>query len=225
MRVEILDITDRSGSMNDIRNDVIGGYNTMLHEQKKVPGECRVTQIQFDDHYELNFQAIDIQAVPDLTLQTYVPRGCTALLDAIGRTLNVQGERIAKEKWAEKVIVCIRTDGFENASKEYKLAEIKQMILHAQAHGWAFLFSAADQDAFAAGATMGISGATTSGYNKSDPQGTMRSYANQSCQLTNLRTDAGMQNVAQNDGLGMQNQSNSNQYSPQKWPDSLKVKL
>jgi hypothetical protein len=198
MRVEIIDITDRSGSMADIRNDVIGGYNAMIMDQKTVPGEARLTQVQFDDRYELNFEGKNIQEVEPLTLATYTPRGTTALLDAIGRTLNEQGKRIASENWAEKVVVCIRTDGHENASKEYKLEQVKQMILHAQAHGWTFIFSAADQDAFAAGAAYGINAAHTSGYDKSDPHGTMRSYAGLSASLTSIRTDSNQQYDHQN---------------------------
>lgn len=211
MRVEIIDITDRSGSMGDIRSDVIGGYNSMIAEQKGVPGEARLTQVQFDDRYEMNFEGKNIQEVEPLTLATYQPRGTTALLDAIGRTLEQQGKRIATEQWAEKVVVCIRTDGKENASKEYKREQVKQMILHAQAHGWTFIFSAADQDAFESGAAYGINAAHTSGYDKSDPLGTMRSYANQSCAITSIRTDSNQQQNQQQNAQNSQILTNSNQ--------------
>lgn len=191
MRVEIIDITDRSGSMSDIRNDVIGGFNTMVAEQKAVPGEARLTYIQFDDHYQIVYAGKNIQDVEPLTQQTYVPRGSTALLDAIGLTLNEQGKRIAAEGWAEKVIVCIRTDGQENASKEYKLDAIKAMIRHAEAHGWVFIFSGADQDAFAAAQNLGLSASLqyASGYSKSDPHGTSTSYAATSGTIRSLRAD------------------------------------
>lgn len=191
MRVEIIDITDRSGSMSDIRNDVIGGFNTLVTEQKAVTGECRLTYIQFDDHYQIVYAGKNIQDVEPLTLQTYVPRGSTALYDAIGITLNEQGKRIAAEGWAEKIIVCIRTDGQENASKEYKLETIKAMIKHAEDHGWVFIFSGADQDAFAAAQNIGISASMqyTSGYDKSDPLGTSVSYAGTSGSIRSLRAD------------------------------------
>lgn len=197
MRVEIIDITDRSGSMADIRNDVIGGFNTLVEEQKKLPGEARLTYVQFDDQYDVVYAAKDIQDVPPLTLETYVPRGCTALLDAIGRTLNDQGRRIAKEGWAEKVIVCIRTDGYENASKEYKLDTIKQMIKHAENHGWVFIFTGADQDGFAAASNLGIAGSLrhATSYSKSDPMGTQASYASVSVSIRNLRSDTASNNA------------------------------
>lgn len=189
MRVEIIDITDRSGSMGDIRDDVIGGFNAFIADQKTVPGECRFTQIQFDDKYELIHSAVDIQTVQPLTRLTYVPRGGTALHDAIGRTLNEHGQRIARQGWAEKVIVCIRTDGEENSSKEYKLPEIKRMIEHAQSHGWVFMFSGADIDAFAAGGTLGISAQYTTGYSKSMVGATMDSYCATGQAIRNLRTE------------------------------------
>lgn len=198
MRVEIIDITDRSGSMTDICNDVIGGFNTLIKEQQALPGEARMTYVQFDHEYEILYAGKDIQQVEPLTLETYVPRGSTALLDAVGRTLNDQGRRIAKEGWAEKVIVCIRTDGAENASKEYKLDTIKSMISHAEKHGWVFIFTGADQDGFAAASNIGISAGLVyaTGYSKSDPMGTQTSYACDSNVIRNLRADPPMAPVA-----------------------------
>ena len=188
MRVEIIDITDRSGSMQDIRNDIIGGFNALIEDQKKLPGEARLTYVQFDHEYHLQYAAKNIQTVEPLTLDGYIPTGTTALLDGIGRTLDEQGKRIAAEKWADKVIVCIRTDGFENASRDYKLDRVKEMIKHAQEHGWTFIFSGADIDAFAAGANLGISGQHTRGYSKSDPLGTTQSYAFASSTIADFRT-------------------------------------
>jgi hypothetical protein len=176
MNVEIIDITDVSGSMHDIRNDIIGGFNTLVADQKKVPGEARLTYVQFDNEYGLRYAGKNIQEVPELAEQDYIPRGGTALLDAIGRTLNEQGQRIAAEKWADKVIVCIRTDGQENASREYTLTRVKEMIAHAQAHDWVFIFSGADIDAFGVSSSLGINTKYTRGYDKSDPLGTQDSY-------------------------------------------------
>lgn len=188
MRVEIIDITDRSGSMQDIRNDIIGGFNTLVEDQKKIPGEARLTYVQFDHTYALQYAAKDIQSVEPLTLDGYVPTGTTALLDAIGRTLDEQGKRIAAEKWADKVIVCIRTDGFENASRDYKLDRVKEMIKHAQDHDWTFIFSGADIDAFAAGSNLGINSQYTRGYDKSDPFGTQQSYYAMGASIAEIRT-------------------------------------
>lgn len=188
MRVEIIDITDRSGSMSSLRNDVITGFNLLLDEQKQVDGQARLTHVQFDDEYSLRYAGSDIQIVEMLTTDTYQPRGCTALLDAIGRTLQEQGKRIALENWAEKVIVSIRTDGMENASKEYTKSKIKEMIEHAESHGWVFIFSAANQDAFTTGSSYGISGTHTQTF-RATGQGVAESYAFATSTMTSLRAD------------------------------------
>ncbi|MEK9797450.1 MAG: hypothetical protein VW713_12005, partial [Alphaproteobacteria bacterium] len=91
MNTEIIVITDRSGSMASIAKDVIGGYNTFLKEQQAQPGEARITYTQFDDKYEVVSAGVPVKDAKELTNQTFVPRGSTALYDAIGRTLNEQG--------------------------------------------------------------------------------------------------------------------------------------
>lgn len=187
MKTEILVITDRSGSMSAIRNDVIGGYNTFLEEQKAVPGEAKVTFTQFDDVYEVVYQGRPIAEAPQLTAQTFVPRGMTALHDAIGRTLNDQGARIAAEKWADLVIVCVLTDGGENSSKEYTLDRVKAMTAHAEKAGWKFVYVAANQDAFASAQHLGMSGAITQNFT-ANAAGTQAAYASTSATIRGLRT-------------------------------------
>lgn len=188
MKVEIIDITDRSGSMSTLRADVIGGFNVFLHDQKEAPGEAKMTHVQFDDVYEVLYAGVPVQDVQPLTTETYVPRGCTALLDAIGRTLDVQGKRIKDENWADKIIVCIRTDGHENASKEYSQQRIKQMIQHAQDHGWVFIFAAANQDAFTTGSAYGFNNVHTQNY-AATGEGLSASYASTSATVRSLRAD------------------------------------
>jgi hypothetical protein len=95
MKTEIIVITDRSGSMASIAKDVIGGYNTFLRDQKAQPGEAKLTYTQFDHEYEVVLAGKPLQDAPELTAETFAPRGSTALFDAIGRTLNEQGQRIA----------------------------------------------------------------------------------------------------------------------------------
>jgi uncharacterized protein YegL len=189
MKCEIICITDRSGSMASIKNDVIGGFNSFLADQKTVPGEARMTFAQFDNQYELVYQAKDLADAPSLTAETFTPRGATSLMDAIGLTMNAQGERIAKEKWADKVIVCIITDGGENSSREFTQPQIKTMIEHAQKNEWSFIFLAANQDAFAVGAGYGISGATTANFTAS-AAGTAQAYASTSSMTRSIRTAA-----------------------------------
>lgn len=189
MKCEIICITDRSGSMSGIKADVIGGFNSFLADQKTVPGEARMTFAQFDGEYELVYEAKPLSEAPELTSATFTPRGSTALMDAIGQTMNVQGARIAKENWADKVIVCIITDGGENTSREFTQPQIKTMIEHAQKNEWSFIFLAANQDAFAVGAGYGISGATTANFAAS-AAGTAQAYASTSSMTRSIRSGA-----------------------------------
>lgn len=188
MNTEIIVITDRSGSMEKIRQDVNGGFDQFIREQKEVPGACRVTQIMFDTQVETPYTAKPLAEVPPLNLQ---PRGGTALLDAIGEAMNVQGARIAQEKWAQLVVVTIITDGGENASKEYTHAQIKTMIEHAEKNGWKFIFLAANQDGFAVGQSYGIG--THSGIEgqtfTANSVGTQAAYASTSSITRTLRSD------------------------------------
>lgn len=186
MKTEIIVITDRSGSMSSIQKDVIGGFNKFLEEQKAVPGECRMTYTQFDSEYEVVYQGKTLSEAPLLDAKTFVPRGMTALNDAIGRTLNEQGKRIAEEKWAELVIVQIITDGGENCSREYFAPQVKTMIEHAQANGWKILFLAANQDAFLTGGQYGISAGTTMNYT-ANSLGSAAAYASTSAYTTSVR--------------------------------------
>jgi Mg-chelatase subunit ChlD len=186
MKTEIIVITDRSGSMQSIAKDVIGGYNTFLKDQKAQPGEAKLTYAQFDDKYEVVLAGVPLATAPELTDKTFVPRGGTALLDAIGRTLNEQGARIAAEKWAELVVVCVITDGGENQSREYSRDKVKEMTKHAEANGWKFIFLAANQDAFAAAQSFG-SNALYAGNFAATAQGTQGAYASTGATVRSLR--------------------------------------
>lgn len=189
MNTEILYIKDKSHSMRPLRQAVIDGYNAFLAEQKAVPGEARMTQVQFSyaSDYKLLCQGQPLAEAKPLTEHDYDPAGNTALRDAIGRTLDVQGKRIAEEKWAEQVIVCIHTDGQENDSNEYTQEQVKSMIEHAQGHGWKFVFLAANQDAFVTGASYGISGAHTRNFEAS-ASGMSQAYGATSAMVANLRS-------------------------------------
>jgi hypothetical protein len=158
---EIVCIIDRSGSMSDIKNDAIGGFNSFLESQKKLPGSASLSLALFDHEYLIPFQNRDIQSVEPLTDKTFVPRGQTALFDAVGRTINEVGARLAatpEPERPEKVLVCIVTDGEENSSRRFSRSQIREMIEHQRGkYNWEFAFLAADQDAFAEAESMGIS--------------------------------------------------------------------
>ena len=157
---EIICVVDRSGSMASIQNDAIGGFNTFLDEQQKLPGEAKLTLVLFDHEYDCMLDAVPVQHVQPLTPHTYVPRGSTALFDAVGRTIDSVGARLAATPEADRpgqVLVCILTDGLENASLTYSRDRVRAMVEHQQEqYNWQFHYIAANQDAFAEGAGIGI---------------------------------------------------------------------
>lgn len=155
---EIAYILDRSGDMQPMQEAAVTAFNDFIKAQLDVPGEARLTLVQFDDAYEVPFDALRLQDVPQLTAATYIPRGSTALLDAIGRTIKNIDTRLQKlpaENQAGKVICAIFTDGMENASSEFTAKHIGDLIrLYRETKGWEFIFLAANQDAIATAAAM-----------------------------------------------------------------------
>lgn len=146
-------VLDRSGSMHICRNDTIGGFNTFLEDQQKLGvDQAFLSLYQFDDKYETVYENTAIGEVQPLTRETFVPRGGTALLDAIGQTIK----RIDVLKPTGKVIVVILTDGQENESKTYTFAHIADLIAERKARGYDFIFLGADQDAISAAAQLNI---------------------------------------------------------------------
>ncbi len=157
---ELVFILDKSGSMAELESDTIGGFNFMLNKQKKLDSECRITTVLFDHRYELLHDRIDIRAVSPMTDREYQVGGTTALLDAIGRTIqklvSVQ-KNTAEEYRAENVMFVIITDGAENSSREYSADQVKSMIEHEKkAYGWEFVFLGANIDAVETAGRFGI---------------------------------------------------------------------
>lgn len=168
-KTHIICVLDRSGSMSNIINDSIGGFNEFLKQQKALPDKATITVVLFDDKYDLLYDNVDIKNAEELTNKVWCPRGTTALYDAIGKTINNEKAnfaRLGKEKPA-KVLVCVVTDGYENASKEYKREDIQKLIKNCEKDDWNFLYLAANQDAFAVGAGFGISYGNTITYTAS----------------------------------------------------------
>ena len=168
MNADLTDITlviDRSGSMEAIKTDAEGGVNSFIAEQAAEPGEAVVTLLQFDTEYEFVHQGVPICDVPKYKL---VPRGATALLDAVGRAINETGERLAKMAESDRpglVIVVVVTDGQENSSQEFTKALLKEMIERQQnEYNWHFTFLGANQDAFDEAGGIGIHAAGVANY-------------------------------------------------------------
>lgn len=162
---EIVFILDESGSMQSLANDTIGGFNSYVEEQKKEPGEAYMTTVLFDDRYIVLHDHVNIQDVPPLTRREYSPLGMTALMDAIGKTINSVGQRLSSTPEEERpahVIFVITTDGYENDSKEFTRAKVKEMIEHQQTkYSWQFLFLGAGIDAYQEAESIGIGGVHT----------------------------------------------------------------
>lgn len=164
-RDEIVLIIDKSGSMEAVKDDAMGGFNSFLKEQRNIDREANVTFALFDDRYELVHDGRDINDVEELSEDTYQPSGMTALLDAVGRTVDRVGERLDGLKDSEKpdnVIVFILTHGKENASSDYSRDKIRGMIEHQESkYSWKFIYGGANQDAFAEAGGLGIKAKNT----------------------------------------------------------------
>jgi hypothetical protein len=172
-KTHIICILDRSGSMASIMSDSIGGFNTFLKKQKELTDEATITVALFDDKYELLYDNVDVKKAEELTSKIWYPRGTTALYDALGKTINndrAKLKSLGKEAPA-KVLVCIVTDGLENASTEYKgetgRQQIKNLIRECENDDWNFIYLAANQNAFAVGTGFGVSAANTFTYTPS----------------------------------------------------------
>jgi uncharacterized protein YegL len=165
---EIVCILDRSGSMEAVRLDAIRGFNNFLGEQEEIGDDVLFTLVQFDDQYEIVHNGVNIKEVPKLDYNTFVPRGSTALYDAIGRTINDVTARHGKADEAElpaKVIVAILTDGEENSSKEFIKEDVFDMIQRqTDYYNWDFIYLGANQDAIKEASQIGIKSQSSINY-------------------------------------------------------------
>lgn len=159
VRTEIIMVLDRSGSMGSCADDVIGGFNAFIEDQKKVEGEAKITLAQFDTEYDLIYDNVPLADVKGLKFN---PRGSTALLDAIGRTIIATKTRIKTQRpGPDAVIFVVITDGQENASKEFKKEQIQAMIKECETQdNWKIVYLGANQDAFEEAGGLGVSGHT-----------------------------------------------------------------
>ena len=183
-------VLDRSGSMHEIADDTIGSFNAFVADQGKAPGEVRLSLVLFDHEYDRVYDAVPLASVPPLTPQTYQPRGNTALLDAIGRTILATGrrlERMAEPDRPERVIFVILTDGHENSSREFTRDKVFAMISHQRdVYRWHFEFLGANQDAISTAGAIGIPAADSLTFG-ANPAGVARSGAAVSAKMRAFR--------------------------------------
>lgn len=185
---EIVLVVDRSGSMGSCREEAQNGINHFIEEQKKQDGDANFTLVQFDNEYEFVHECVDIQTVGPFKL---VPRGMTALLDAVGRTITATGERLAGMDEADRpglVIFAVITDGIENASQEFTLKQVQAMIKEqTDVYNWQFSFLAAGPEAFGGGRAMGFSDAGSAQYDESKH---FAAFHSMSCKSSRMRRSA-----------------------------------
>ena len=188
---EIVFILDRSGSMAGLEDDTIGGFNALIEKQKKETGEALVSTFLFDNESQLIHDRLDIRQVPPLTRQEYYVRGCTALLDTVGKAvehLSFIHKYAREEDRPEKTLFVITTDGMENASRHFTYDRVKALIEKQKAqYGWEFLFLGANIDAAREAARFGIQADRAADYH-ADHRGTAVVYETVSDAIGHIRT-------------------------------------
>ena len=176
---ELVFILDRSGSMQGLEGDTIGGFNAMMEKQKREPGEALVSTILFDDRTQVLHDRVKVGEVGPITEKEYYVRGCTALLDAIGGAIHHIGnihKYARSEDVPEHTLFVITTDGMENASRRYSARQVKEMIQRQkEKYGWEFLFLGANIDAVETAGHLGIAPDRAVNYH-CDSEGTRLNY-------------------------------------------------
>ncbi len=156
---EMVFILDRSGSMHGLESDTIGGFNSMIETQRREDVSGIVTAALFDDKLEIPFDRVGLKDIPEMTDRIYFTRGCTALYDAVGTMIcRVRESRrhLKPEEIPGKTLFVIITDGYENASREFRGAEVRRMIEREKEAGWEFLYLGANIDAAVEAEKIGI---------------------------------------------------------------------
>jgi uncharacterized protein YegL len=163
----IIVLLDRSGSMESIAGDVVGGYNGFIKKQKQDGADAIVTLVQFDSQnsHEVVYESVPLDEVPALTSETFIPRGSTPLFDATGRLVAKIREQQAVDSRATDhqpdIVFVTITDGEENDSSEYNLVRVRELIANCEAQGWTFVYLSAGIDAFADADRIGVKSGRT----------------------------------------------------------------
>jgi hypothetical protein len=185
-------ILDRTGSMESIRDDTIGGFNAFLKAQKAEPGLATLTLVQFDsqDPYEIVQRFKPLPEIPGLTRETFVPRASTPLLDAMGRGINDLEKsllELTENKRPSRVVMVIITDGQENASREFRKDQVEKMIREKQEKAnWQFVFLSADLGAIGDALQHGIYASSVLAHDK-DGRGVGAAWASLSRSISDYR--------------------------------------
>ncbi len=155
--IDLVLVIDKSGSMHGLEDDTIGGFNSLIDKQKKLPVKTEVTTVMFNEKSDVVHERAEISKVEGLSNKNYMPGGRTALLDSVGSTIDKVCAYKNVDTKDNKVIFAIITDGRENASTEYQKKTVKSLIEKKQKDGWEFIFMGANIDAVAEAGSIGIS--------------------------------------------------------------------
>ena len=156
MRTLVGVVLDRSGSMSSILNDTIGGFNSFVEDQREKNMDQVYVITQFDTEYEVRQDSVELDDVEVLSKKNFVPRGGTALLDAMGQTIATMDAAMANDKSIQQALLVVLTDGEENSSKEFTRDQVFALISEREKTNWEFAFLGAGQDAIGQGHKLGI---------------------------------------------------------------------
>lgn len=176
--VNVSFLLDRSGSMNSLAEDVIGGFNAFVANQRTMDGDCLFTAAQFDgtDPFELLYDRVPITDVSELDSDRYQPRGNTPLFDAIATLINNVENGSASTTANSEQIVVVFTDGLENASRTWTRDQVFALIEQKKVQGWTFVFMGANQDAYAEGSRIGFQAGNVQNF-RGDGQGMREAWS------------------------------------------------
>lgn len=173
---DLVFVLDRSGSMSGLEGNTIAGFNDMMEQQRREPGQALVTTVLFDDQYQMLHRRIPLEELRPMDTSQYYVRGCTALLDSLGKTIHDMIQCCRDSERGHKVIFVIITDGLENASREYSYRTVEKLIRQQQnEYGWEFIFLGANMDAVEEASKLGIRPERAGNY-ENDAQGVGLAY-------------------------------------------------
>ena len=189
---ELVFILDRSGSMSGLESDTVGGFNSLIEKQRKTEGQCLVSTVLFDDETEVIHDRVPLDKIEKMTEEDYYVRGCTALIDAIGKSIrhiSFVHKYAREEDVPAHTMFVITTDGMENASRVFSASEVRKMITDKKKkNGWEFIFIGANIDAVETAKHYGISERNAVNYH-ADKRGTQALFTSVSNAVMNVRCE------------------------------------